>query len=176
MYRKQILAVLALSALASTAALAQDTAPVPAPVPGDRWTELQNMTPEERQAARQAERDRWRAMSAEERAAAREAAHERWQAMSEEERAAAIEKRQQASQQRRQMAIEHWEGMTPEEREAALKQREARRTAARERWESMTPEQREAARAKRAEHGGSLRGPGGFGKRPGAPRPGGGGG
>lgn len=161
MYRNRILALLVASALVSAGALAQE-APLP-PAPGTRWAEMQNMTPEQRQAAR-------------------EQAQQRWEAMTEEERAAAIGQRHQASEERRAAAREHWEAMTPEQREAAMVKREEHRAkraehraTAKERWESMTPEQREAARAKRAARGGSMRGPGGFDQRPGGPRPGGGG-
>ena len=101
MYRNEIFALLAVSALASASALAQE-----APA-GPPWED----------------QDQYLQMTREQREAAREAARERWEAMSQEERSAALEQRRQTAQQRREAAREQWQTMTPEQREAATAQR-----------------------------------------------------
>lgn len=62
-------------------------------------------------------------MSSEERDAAREARREKWENMSEEERTAAREQRRQEKSERRSAMRERWENMSDEEREVARERR-----------------------------------------------------
>ena len=69
----------------------------------------------------------WQALTSEERQARRDAARERWESMSEEERAAARAERGARQDERFDQARQRWESMSEEERAAARAERDARR-------------------------------------------------
>jgi hypothetical protein len=92
--------------------------------------DAQQMTQEERRAAREAKRQEWEAMSEDERAAARAERKARWENMSEEERQAAMKKRQKKAAMKRKAMREHWDSLSEEERQAIRdRQREHRKAA-----------------------------------------------
>jgi len=119
--------------LATAALMAMGTAIAQDSPPQDR----REMSAEERDAARQARRELWENMSEEDRAAAREqhrakredrraANRERYENMSEEERAAAREQRRARTEERHAARRERYESMSEEERQA-MRERRAER-------------------------------------------------